>query len=422
MQQRFVITVWLISTVLLTIGILEVEAQAARVSITILDVSEKPIEGVTVTITCAEKEGWQDVKTTNKKGKVGVTHVDSQRTYSYRMVKEGYQTQVTQIRPDYSEVTRRTVVLPPVELSEAAVADREAASQGDRAIAAFEEGAEAQQRGDLALAERKFRQAAELSPQTAEPHIALAVVAHQRGDFAGAAAEAEKALAISPENQQALLIRHDAYRQLGNAEKTAEAAEALRSAGVVSVAAGTVFTEGMTEFRGGNTEAAVAKFEEALELDPAMVNAYLMLGNIALNQGEPARASAMVTKVLELDPGNNNALKIGYDAARARDDQVAAKEALDALIAADPEWASTDLFNHAVELYNADEMANAAAALERVVDLRPDDAKALFLLGMAEVNLGENEDATSHLTRFLELAPDDPDAEIAREMLKFVSQ
>ena len=100
-------------------------------------------------------------------------------------------------------------------------------------------------------------------------------------------------------------------------------------------------------------------------------------------------------------------------------DEAGARQALDALIAGDPEWASTELYNHAVELFNTNEMVSAAAALERVVEAKPNDARAHFLLGMAKYNIGETDDARTHLTRFLELAPDDPDAALAREMLSY---
>ncbi|MBD3853439.1 MAG: tetratricopeptide repeat protein, partial [Acidobacteria bacterium] len=116
------------------------------------------------------------------------------------------------------------------------------------------------------------------------------------------------------------------------------------------------------------------------------------------------------------------ALKIRYDAMRSLGDTAGARQALEALIRADPQWASTDLFNHAVELYNSDQMADAANALEKVVEAQPDDAKALFLLGMARYNLGDSEDAKKHLARFLELAPDDPDAALAKEMLKYAAE
>jgi tetratricopeptide (TPR) repeat protein len=185
------------------------------------------------------------------------------------------------------------------------------------------------------------------------------------------------------------------------------------------MAAEEVFRKGLDAYRGGDTELAVTKFRQSIELDPRFVNGYVMLGNISLQQGDPAQAAVLAGKALEIEPGNANALKVRYDALRQAGDEEGARAALDALIAGDPEWASTDLYNHAVELYNADDMANAAAALERVVELKPDDARAHFLLGMAKYNIGEADDAKQHLSRFLELAPDDPDAPLARQMLSY---
>jgi tetratricopeptide (TPR) repeat protein len=422
MRRQQQIAVCLGVMVLVAGTVARVEAQAARVALTVTDLDGNPVEGVTATITCAARTEYEAVKTSNRKGRVTVTHIDSQQTYTYTLQKEGFQTQVVQVRPDYTETTQVEVVLRPQSLPEAAPGERQAPSGGGRAVTLFIEGAEAQRRGDLDLAEKKFREVAELTPNAAEPHIALAVVAHQRGDFAAAATEAEAALAISPDNEQALLLRYDAYRMQGDADKAAEAAEALRATGDIAVAAGTVFSDGMEAYRAGNTAAAVEKFRQAIDLDPDMVNGYLMLGNIAVREGDPAQGEAMAAKALEVDPGNVNALKVRYDAARKLGDPAGVQRALAELVEADPEWAGTDLFNHAVELYNADDMAGAAAALEKVVELRPNDAKALFLLGMARYNLGETEDARAHLTRFVELAPDDPDAALAREMLSYDSQ
>ena len=420
MQSELRTAVLLIILAIVALGAPEAEAQAARVSLVVKGVDGNPIEGVTVTVTNPAKEDSKVTKVTNKKGKVTITHLDSFPTYTYKFEKEGYQILTTQVHPDYTETNRLEFVLRPQKTIE--VPRQNQRPGKSRAIVAFDEGAEAQKRGDLDLAEKKFRQAAELNPNLAEPHIALAVVAHQRGDYAAAAAEAELALAINPSNDQALLLRYDSYRKQGDAENTAEAAEALRQTDGVSDAAGRVFNEGLEEYRNGNTEGAVAKFRQALELDPELVNGYVMLGSISLAQGDPTQAAAMASKALEIDGDNTNALKIRYDAVRNLGDAAGARQALEALIEADPEWASTDLFNHAVELYNADEMAAAAAALEKVVEVQPDDATALFLLGMAEYNLGDTENAKKHLARFLELAPDDPDASLAKEMLKYVSE
>ncbi len=415
-------TVWLIILAIFALSAPLVESQAARVSLIVKDIDGKPIEGVMVTVTNPAKAADEIIKVTHKKGRVTITHLDSFPTYTYKLEKEGYQILTTEVHPDYTETIRLEFVLRPQKIAEVPAGVQQKESKGNRALAAFNEGTEAQRGGDLDLAEKKFRRAAELNPTMAEPHIAIAMVAHQRGDFATAATEAELALAIHPSNEQALLLRYDAYRKQGDDEKTSEAAEALHQTGDASEAARMVFNEGLDAFRGGNADDAAAKFRQAVELDPELVHGFVMLASISLANGDPKQAEAMASKALEIDPGNTSALKIRYDAVRNLGDIGGARQALEALIEADPEWANTDLFNHAVDLYNSDQMADAATALEKVVEAQPDDSEALFLLGMAEYNIGNTDNAKKHLARFLELAPDDPDAALVKEMLKYAAE
>jgi tetratricopeptide (TPR) repeat protein len=419
MHQRGLVVAGIGLVLFLAVASRGAEAQAARVVVTVRDVAGHPITGVAVTATCAAKGDYRVVKTTNDKGTASVIHVDSLQTYRYELAKDGYETVSRDIQPDYTQTTKLELILPSRVPVASVAAERPATSGRGRALTAFTEGTAAQQSGDLDLAEQKFRQAAELSPEAPEPHIALSVVAHKRGDYDGAAAEAEAALVISPANTQALFLRYDAYRLLGDTTKAAAAADAIRRAGSASLAAEEVFRKGIDAYRGGNTELAVEKFRQSIDLDPGYVNGYVMLGNISLEQGDAGPAAALAGKALELEPNNANALKVRYDALRRLGDEAGANQALDALIAGDPEWASNQLYNHAVELFNANEMAGAAAALERVVEAKPNDARAHFLLGMATYNLGETDGARTHLSRFLELAPDDPDAALAREMLSY---
>jgi tetratricopeptide (TPR) repeat protein len=389
------------------------------VAVSVKDPAGHPVEGVSVTATCEAKGDYKIVKTTNEKGTAAITHVDSLQTYHYEIAKEGYEGQSRDVQPDYTQTTRVEIVLTPRVPVATVQAGAPAPTGRGKALTAFNEGTAAQKAGNLDLAEAKFRQAAELSPEAAEPHIALSVIAHERKDYAAAAAEAEAALKISPANAQALFLRYDAYRLLGDAEKAGAAANALRQSGAAPAAAQEVFRKGIDAYRAGDTELAVEKFRQSIDLDPKFANGYVMLGNIALKQGDAAQAATLAGKALELEPANANALKVRYDALRQLGDEAGAGQALDALIAGDPEWASTELYNHAVELFNANEMTGAAAALERVVEAKPNDARAHFLLGMAKYNIGETDDAKAHLTRFLELAPDDPDAALAREMLSY---
>jgi tetratricopeptide (TPR) repeat protein len=338
-------------------------------------------------------------------------------TYLYTLEKEGYRTIQQQLRP-INVTDRQEIVMYPDDVE----IQQDQAQQGrggNRAVRFYNEGVEAQQAGDLDLAAQRFKAAAELDPDLAAAHTALGGVYHVRGEYEAAAAEAEKALEIDPESALALQLRYDAYRLAGDTEKAAKAANDLRLAGGATEAASRIYNEGVEAYRAGDTQTAMAKFQQAIGLDPDLTSAYVVLGGLYISQGKPEQANTMASEALARDPGNVNALKIRYDAARTLGDEEAADAALEALVEADPQWASTGLYDHALELYNNGEMEDAADALAQVVELNPDHARANYLLGMAEYNLGKVDKAKGHLNKFLELAPDDPEADIAREVLKY---
>jgi tetratricopeptide (TPR) repeat protein len=411
-------TLSLAFAVVFVVGIRAADAQGARVTGVVKDTSGNPIEGVTITVTTQAREDFSMTKTSNKKGKFIIAHIDTVLTYTYTFEKDGYQTSSHQIRP--IDVTGPLeIVMQPVQGAGHAAA--QPISGRARAVKAYNEGVVARQEGDLDHAEQLFREAVEIDPDLAEGYTALASVAHERGDFATAVAQCERALELDSSSALALQLRFDAYRQMGDDEKAAEAAEAMRAAGAGSEAAVVVFNEGVNTYREGNVAEAVSKFEEAVALDPELVNGYVVLGSIAFSQGDPARAAELAATALEKDPSNVGALQVAYDSARALGDVEAAQGALVRLVNADPSWASTGLYDHGVDLYNDGDMVGAIAAFRQVLEVQPGEARAHYLLGMALYNTGDTATAREHLNRFLELAPDDPDAPIAREVLSYVN-
>jgi tetratricopeptide (TPR) repeat protein len=214
-------------------------------------------------------------------------------------------------------------------------------------------------------------------------------------------------------------IRFDAYRNLGDEAKASEAADALRRVGDLDAAAARLFNEGVDAFNAGDLATAQSKFQQVIELDPEVVQPYVALAQISLNQGAMAEASAMATAALERDPDNTRALKIAYDGARLTGDDTGARQALERLVELDPEWVATALFDHAATMFNNNQPEVAALELEYVLKADPELARAHYLLGMAYFNSGKVEKGRAHLERFIELAPDDPDAEIARGLLSY---
>jgi tetratricopeptide (TPR) repeat protein len=389
-----------------------------RVSGKVVDINDEPIKDVKVTVTCPDLAQYKLEATTNKKGRFMLSHVDGTRIYQYRFEKEGYQSLVEQVKTQLGIVNSFKFVMRPPDAGEAG---QTAGTLGpsQRAIYTYNEGVAAQQAGDLDLAEERFASAVTIDPQMAAGHTALAGVAHQRGNFEAAAAHAEKAIELDPSDMRALQIMHDAYRQTGNTEKASEAAEAMRQAGVSSEAAIRIYNEAAELYNAGDFESAKVKLKEVIELDPTQVQAYLILGILYLKEGNPSEADAMAGAILQRSPGHTDGLKIRYDAARQMGDQVKAKQALEALVTADPEWAAGGLFEIGVDLFNAGDQAEATSAFEVVLAAKPDHGRAHYFYALC-LFASDQQKAGEHLRKFIELAPEDPDVAVAKEMLSYI--
>jgi tetratricopeptide (TPR) repeat protein len=410
----------------------ETAAQTARISGKVVDPSGQPVAEVTVTVTTPDSENFELVKTTNKKGSVTLSFTRPDFKYEIRLEKEGYQTKAEPLPLERGGTVKAQWLLAP---KTAAVAHAEGVAAGGgssgggggggggdgggKVMRTFNEGVEAQRTGDLDRAVEKYRQAAEMDPELAAPHTALAVVALIREDWGTAAAEAEAAIAVDPEDVRAMQIRFDAYRNLGQETKASEAAAALREVGDLGEAAARIFNEGVDAYKAGDVATAQSKFQQVVQLAPELVPPYIALAQISLAQGSPGEALAMAQSALEREPDNTQALKIAFDGARLVGNNEVAEQALDRLVELEPQWVTTTLFQHAVKLFNDNQPEAAALELKSVLKADPAHARANFVLGMSLFSSGRADEGRGYLKNFIELAPDDPDAEIARGLLSY---
>jgi Flp pilus assembly protein TadD len=75
------------------------------------------------------------------------------------------------------------------------------------------------------------------------------------------------------------------------------------------------------------------------------------------------------------------------------------------------------MLNQGIELYNKGDFKGAAPILKKVIEAQPTNAKAHFLLGMADASLGNTAEMKTHLNEYLKLEPNGKDAASAKEML-----
>jgi tetratricopeptide (TPR) repeat protein len=393
-----------------------VSAQAAgRLSARVIDHEGNPIPGVEVTVTTPDLEEYEERATTNKKGKFLMSHTDTTLSYTYRLEKEGFQAVVERVRVNTGAVTQVTFrMLPEGSRSP----DQPLPPEGQAALA-YNAGVEAQLAGDLETAVQRFRRSIELDPTAAIPHTGLAGVYFIQEKWMEAAAEAEKALELDPADQRALQIRYEAYMGAGETALAAEAAEALSTTDASSEVAGRAYNDAVDAYQQGDRATARRMLEEAVMVNPGLVRPHVFLAAICREEGDLDRAEQEVMATLEIEPNNALALRLGYEIAALQGDLETEVAMAGRLADADPEYAGDHFLPRAVELYDANQFAGAAAIAAQVVKVRPEDAKAHFILGMASFNTGDSETAREHLERFIELAPDDPDAAIARELLSY---
>jgi len=170
-------------------------------------------------------------------------------------------------------------------------------------------------------------------------------------------------------------------------------------------------------YQAGDLDAAFAKAQDAIKLGPDKAIASSLGATIALKRKDWDNAIALGEKSLALEPDNSPLVGVLMDAYRAKGDKVKAAEYEKKFIAANPDQPEI-LYNQAVDLYNKNDFKGAEPLLRKVVDGKPDFAKAHYLLGMSYVNLNKIPDMKKHLSEYLRLDPKGSDAGTAKEMLE----
>jgi tetratricopeptide (TPR) repeat protein len=203
---------------------------------------------------------------------------------------------------------------------------------------------------------------------------------------------------------------------------TAEAPKELSGADQAVVA----YNEGVTALKGGNVAAALPSLEKAASLNPKLPEAQVALAEAYLDQKRYGDALAAADRFLALKPGDTEGLRARYDALKGAGDADKAREALDALAAADPKSgeAAVRYFNEGAERARANKLEDAAVFFEKAVRIAPADprfAKAHYVLGLTYAkDDAKKEAAKEQLNTFLQMAPNDPDAATAKEMLAYL--
>jgi tetratricopeptide (TPR) repeat protein len=207
-------------------------------------------------------------------------------------------------------------------------------------------------KGDSGLAEKSFRQAAQLQPPGLEAQEELARLAGQRGDMTLLADVADKTIATAPRFPGGYLWR------------------------------------AAVELNHNSPDKAEADLKTAITNAPRSSQAYLMLGELRMAQKRYPEGTALLEQTLQLDPNSIGAMRglVGYDLFQKKPAQ--ALDRLKAQIAKSPK--NSGLYDLLAQLQiqnkNLDE---AAATTQKAMQVNPEDGEAVALYAQLEVQRGQ---------------------------------
>lgn len=386
----------------------------------VVDPEGNPVEGVLVTVTSPDVKCFSVVKTSDRKGTFVVDFDKVEVTYHYTFEKAGYQTVETDQHWSLVGKTRHDFVIYP---GEAPTADSlPDLVSSDPVVQGYLAGVNAFKARDFEAARVEFEKVTRQDPEVRQAWAALSVVQLELGRYQEAVESAEKALALGATDETVLRSRWEACRHLDDEAKTAQALHDLQAYGRATEEARRVYNEGVALAKTGDHEGAFARFQEALAVDPNLKEGLFAVATEGLQVKRYQESLDAAGALLKVDPHDEQALRVRYNAALGLGDEEVLVDALMGLATVEPVVARDSLLKLAYDAYDANDMARAKALFGRVLEVDPKQPQSHYVLALIEVNDGAKEEARRHLERFLELAPGDAEADTARNLLEFLSK
>jgi putative PEP-CTERM system TPR-repeat lipoprotein len=308
-----------------------------------------------------------------------------------------------------------------------------AASDAERARGFLAEGKRLLQKGDATAAVVQLRNAVASDPANAEMHFQLGLTLAQHRGIDPHAAEDELRLAESHgfnKDQVAvalaeLYIRQERYGELldefpvGNRPKEIETR--IRTARAYAELnlrrpkdAEREFGEAIALAQAGLAQARIIAndlpgaadlLEKALQIQPGLVDAWILLGRVRALQNDKVRSRNAFDRAIAVAPNNVVAL-LGRAALIIDDDAKQARADVDVLMDQAPDNPRVNLLD-AILKARSEKWREAQAAL-MMIPVPEYLPQALYLLGRVDLALGQIGQAEANIDQYLALVPKDP--------------
>ena len=236
-------------------------------------------------------------------------------------------------------------------------------------------------KGDSALAEKSFRQAAELKPSALEAQEELARIAAQRGDLSLLADVADKTIAAAPRFPGGYVWR------------------------------------AIVEMNHNSPDKAEADLKTAMSVAPQSSQAYLQLGKIRFTQKKFPEGEALVEQALQYDPNSIEAIRllVRYEIFAKHPDKALAR--LNEQIGKSPKNSGLYDLLAQLQLQNKN-LDQAAATAQKAIQLNPGDGEAVMLYAQIQVQRGQVANAIGVWEQWLNAHPNDAGAMAILGMLE----
>lgn len=383
------------------------KVKPGELSGTVMGQDEKVLEGIQVTATDLSTGDVAGRTETNRKGRFEIRIDAPTGRYKLSLVGEGWDPFEAELDLGPGEAQDTQIKLIDI-----------AAGQRNRARDAYNEGAAAHTADELETALGKFQESAKLDPSLAAPWLGLADIHLRQGASAEAVTAIETYRRLDPDNEQGKRLAVAIYRAADMTDKARGLAAELGDTNLDRDLAVQTYNEGALASQGGDYETALAKFSEAAELDPSLAEAHSGAASVLYNQEKYGEALAAADRAIALDAASAQGLRMRFLVldAQANPDAATAWSAYHGVA---PE-AALDLRYRRAELDFRDGNNDAAkAALQAILEAKPDMARAHYTLGLIYSSTDAAK-AKEHLGKFIEMAPDDPEVEAAKEILAYL--
>jgi len=234
---------------------------------------------------------------------------------------------------------------------------------------------------------QQIAEAAAAFPKSPKPLLQKAYILDGRGDLTQALAATDAAIALDPQSSYGHRLRASLLWQLdrrGEALKEAEAAQASDPDDpTILTALGAFYSEA------GRYADARAALDEAVLMDPVLVESVATLANVELKHGHPAVAVSVLDSALAKAPDSAALLnsRCWTRALIGRELDLAEKDC-DAALQRQPKFAAA-IDSRAFVSLRQGRYADAIARYDAALALRPDYAASLYGRGMAKLKAGD---------------------------------